>query len=107
MRVKRGGHTEAGLGGDHPVIDGEAGDLGSHRKNLRHALVAAHSRRLGSDGVDPLDHVQIGRIDGRGEEADQHVLVTDLGQFLGLQPWCQEGKAGWKREGRGGEGAIE
>jgi len=71
--------TKAGLGGDDPIVDGDVLDLGAHGQYLSDPLTAPHGGDLGADGVRPLHHVDVRRIDGRCQEPHQHFLWP---QFL-------------------------
>lgn len=79
--------AEAGRGRDAPVALLQARHSRAHRQHLEAALVAGDGGRLRSaDGrvvgrlgaVGALDGVHIGRVDGRGEGADEDGVGGDL-----------------------------
>lgn len=78
--------TQAGFGGNDPVVDGEVLHVGAYCKYLGHTLAAPDGGGLRADGVHTLDHVEVSGVDGRRHKANQNVISPDLRQLLRLHP---------------------
>lgn len=73
--------TEGGRGRDDPIAGGEGapGDGGADGVNLADALVPSDGGGEGRpDGVDALDAVDVGGVDGGGQHPDADVALPNL-----------------------------